>query len=150
MTPLQLLFYVALPLAVGVVGVAYAEVARWQAIKEPTEKRAEPDTKESNPFALYFSGHGQLDDDFVKVLWSKVIKPKIEFSQKLAEIDTAFGATRVSTLRQIYGPAFAEGHSDAELLRDLIHQQDAMLWFQVYVDFERGRLSELIRRVRVA
>jgi hypothetical protein len=72
--------------------------------------------------------------------------PKLDsrHRDKSGAISKKHGNTLVKTLRKIYGPGFAKGHSDKERLSDVLTKLDTTSLSKLVRDYTEGKLDQRV------
>jgi hypothetical protein len=153
MTPLELFFYVVLPLTVGVVGVVYGETFRARASRSDRVETVAVEGESIFPSeATYRTIHlmdlvtARAFRDALKDFSAGIIAPTIQQPRDWKdEMYLRHGNIQLRTLRRLYGQGFASGFPDYFTLGDILRRLDAQTLEELRKDFASGKLDEIAR-----
>lgn len=148
MNTLQVIFYVALPLAVGVAGVAYGEVFRARAT---TESRADAGKDQS----IFTSDAVYRTIRLMELIAAKTLRDALKAEGGIYsiqqpkdwkdEVHLRHGNILLKTLRQAYGQSFAAGFPDYFTLGDVLRRLDSQTLEALKRDYASGQLDEIAK-----
>jgi hypothetical protein len=131
MTPLQLFSFIVLPLAIAVVGIVVGETFRAKQMRAPYE----PSLKTRTP----------AEADFIQSALATIASQLNYVASRYNDITTKYGNTQISTLRNHYGPNFAQGAAANQTLREAWLRLDDKSRYMLFNDYEEGRLEAIVR-----